>query len=71
MTQENSQKDFDSLIYKEEVQAEIFDEIKDLSRSERVEYFRNAQFLFECPGDLLGSGRASEYGSVELSEPTF
>lgn len=36
------EKDFDCIAFKERVQAEIYEEIKDLSPAEEIEYFRKA-----------------------------
>jgi hypothetical protein len=42
MARKGINKSFDCLAFKDRVQAEIYEEIKDLSPAEEVEYFRKA-----------------------------
>jgi len=40
MSQPKMKKAFDCLAFKEKAQAEIYEEIRDLSRAEQIEYFK-------------------------------
>ena len=40
MSQPKTKKAFDCIAFKEKAQAEIYEEIRDLSRAEQIEYFK-------------------------------
>lgn len=53
-------KDFDAIAFKHKVQKEIYEEIKDLSPDERIEYFRKAGKEFQRKIEKLRKKKPAE-----------
>ena len=53
-------KDFDAIAFKHKVQKEIYEEIKDLSSDERVEYFRKAGKEFQREIEKLRKKKSAD-----------
>jgi hypothetical protein len=61
-------KDFDAIAFKHKVQKEIYEEIKDLSPDERVEYFNKAGEDFQRQIDKLRKKKTA--GSKKTAKKT-
>ena len=54
-------KDFDAIAFKHKVQEEIYEEIKDLSNAELVEYFNKAGEQFRRDMETLREKKAKDH----------